>query len=327
MSTPVRLAIVGAGGIAQTHALAAARLPEVELVAVVDLDRGAAAALAEPTAAHVLTDVGALPDLVDLAVVATPPASHPEVVGALLEAGVAVLCEKPLALTSDQARAMADTAARTGTMLTMASKYRFATDIVAARSHVASGSIGPVVRLENAFAARVDMARRWNSDPAVSGGGVIMDNGTHSLDICRFLLGPLAEVLAVAGPRVQEVVVEDVAVLLVRAASGVLATIELSWSTDRATDRYLAVVGERGTIEVGWRGARVVTSSNPTPLAFGAGWDKVQALGGNLANVARALRGQEQLVVTIDDALASVAAVEAAHASLVHGGWQRIDAP
>jgi len=324
MSELVRLALVGAGGIAQTHALAAARVEEITMVAVADVELAAATALAEQLGCVATDRVDTLADpaTVDLVVLATPPATHADLACLFLRAGVSVLCEKPLATSYDDALRLAACAREGGAILTMASKYRFAADVVRARGLVASGVLGDPVRLENAFAARVDMAARWNSDPAVAGGGVLMDNGTHSVDIARFLLGPVREVLAVAGRQVQDLPVEDTCLLLLRHDSGALTSVELSWSTDRMTDRYLVVVGTQGTVEVGWQTSRFRTVGSPAPVEFGRGWDKVQALGDNLANVARALRGQEELVVGVEDALASVAVVEAAYRSLRSGSWQ-----
>ena len=76
----------------------------------------------------------------------------------------------------------------------MASKFRYVDDIVQAKAILASGLIGNVLFYENCFSCKMEMAGRWNADPNISGGGVLIDNGTHSVDIARFFLGHIKEV-------------------------------------------------------------------------------------------------------------------------------------
>src|SRR5262245_3775101 len=248
--TPVRFALVGAGSIAQSYAAALETTAEVKLVAVVDVRPEAAAALAQRFNCPDFHDIGAMADAVefDAAIICTPPSTHCELTLQLVARRKHVLCEKPFSLDVGEAERMLEAAKQAGVKLTMASKFRYADDLIRAKSIVASGILGEIVLVENSFTARVDMAHRWNSDPQQSGGGVLIDNGTHSLDIMRYLLGPLADLQVVEGKRVQGLEVEDTVRIFARSESGVMAHIDLSWSIDKQLDWYLNIYGSQGTV-------------------------------------------------------------------------------
>jgi predicted dehydrogenase len=256
-------------------------------------------------------------------VVATPPSTHPELVRRLLETGVHVLCEKPLALTSREAREMLDLARRRGLVLMMASKFRYLDEIVEAKRLLEAGTLGRPLLLENAFCSKVPMKDRWNARKEVAGGGVLIDNGTHSADIARNLLGPVVEVQAHCGPSYQGLEVEDTARLLLRTRGGALGSIDLSWSLDKELDRYLAVYGTKGTLLVGWQGARY-RQDGGSWVPFGRGYDKVGCLRAQFADFLAVIRGEAAPRMTAEDALASVEVIEAAYASAAEGRWVRV---
>ena len=133
-----------------------------------------------------------------------------------MEQGVHVLCEKPLAISTEEAIRMADTAERCQVVFSMGSKFRFVADVQKAREIIDSGILGDIILYENTFAGFCDMSKRWNSQPAISGGGVLIDNGTHSVDILRYLLGNITELQVVEGRRIQNLPVEDTALLFAR---------------------------------------------------------------------------------------------------------------
>jgi predicted dehydrogenase len=323
MGEGLRFGIVGAGAIAQTYAMAFERCRTARLVAVADPRTEAAGALAERLKCPAFASYQALADRasLDAVVVSTPPRSHAEIAIHFLERGTHVMCEKPFSIDSASARAMVEAASRSGARLTMASKFRYVGDVIEAKSLVASGGIGEVVLFENAFTSRVDMSSRWNSDPKISGGGVLIDNGTHSVDVMRHFLGPVAEVQAVEGKRIQGLGVEDTVHLFARSAAGVNGSIDLSWSIHKELDHYISIFGSGGTVLVGWKESRYRLANSREWVTFGRGYDKLQAFRGQIDNFALAIAGEEVLLVTPEDALASVEVVEAAYASLHDSSW------
>ena len=154
------------------------------------------------------------------AIVCTPPNTHAAICIELMNLGIHVLCEKPLAITSHNANRMISAAEHNNVTFTMGSKFRFVEDVQEARRIIKSGKLGDIVLFENTFAGYCDMSQRWNSQPGISGGGVLIDNGTHSIDIMRFLLGAVTELQVVEGRRIQNLDVEDTARLFVRNEAG-----------------------------------------------------------------------------------------------------------
>ncbi len=329
MSGPLRFGLVGAGGIAQSYAQALERSQRARLVAVADVRAEAARSLAEAFGCESFDSHAALAKKadVDAVVVCTPPASHPEICVHFLDQKVPVLCEKPLSIDSASARTMIEAARRSGVKFTMASKFRYAEDVVRAKAIVSSGILGEIVLFENAFTSRVDMASRWNSRPEISGGGVLIDNGTHSVDIVRYFLGPIADVQCVEGKRSQGLAVEETVRIFVRSKAGALGSIDLSWSINKELESYINIYGSHGTISVGWRESRYRQSSGRDWVVFGKGYDKVQAFTAQIDNFVGAIRGEEALLITAEDALASVEVIEAAYADLRNGHWMTVAAP
>jgi predicted dehydrogenase len=323
---PLRFGLVGAGAIAQAYAQACEKTEEVMLVGVADCRPDAAAGFAAATRCAAFDSLAEMAGEIELDAVlcCTPPAAHEDVCCEAIDYGLHVLCEKPLAIDSAAAERMIDAATERGVAFTMASKFRYVADVVRAKALAQSGAIGELVLFENVFTGRVDMSRRWNSNPQIAGGGVLIDNGTHSVDVTRYFLGELVEVQAMEGRRIQDLPVEDTAKMFVTSRAGVLGSIDLSWSVSKELPYFIAIYGSGGTILVGWRESKFRRTGDAEWTLFGNGYDKVAAFRGQIENFTRAVRGEEPLRVSAIDALASVQVIEAAYRSMARGGWERI---
>ena len=326
-SKPIRFGIVGAGAISQGYGQAFQTCDEATVVGVADTRPEAARSLAEVLDCPAFTSHGEMADQAapDAVLVCTPPASHAEICLDFIDRGVHVLCEKPFTITVPQAETVICSARDKGVLVTMASKFRYVNDVIRAKQIVDSGILGDVVLFDNAFTARVDMSKRWNSNPEMSGGGVLIDNGTHSVDIARYFLGPLAEVHVVEGRRSQGLKVEDTVQIFLRSEHGAMGTIDLSWSINKELDRYISIYGTQGTVFVGWKEARYRQASSPDWVSFGTGYDKVGAFRNQILNFAQAIRGEESLLINGTDALASVQVIEAAYQSLRKEHWTSVN--
>jgi predicted dehydrogenase len=322
-SKPVRFGIVGAGAIAQAYVAAFESSSVAKVVAVADINPASAAEIAAKAHCQPFTSYVAMAEAIDLdaVLICTPPDTHPEVSLYFLERKVHVLCEKPLSIDVASAQRMIQAARNSGVKMTMASKFRFVEDVTRAKNLVASGILGEIVMVENFFTSHVDMTRRWNSKPEISGGGVLIDNGTHSVDLIRFFIGPLKEIHVVEGKRSQNLPVEETVHIFVRSEGGVLGTVDLSWSINKELESYLRIYGSEGTVSVGWKESKFLLAGSKNWKVFGKGYDKVQAFRSQIENFAKSIRGEEVLLLSLDDALASVQVVESAYASLNDSRW------
>lgn len=324
----LNLALIGCGRIAQSHLQAVAQNSECRLVAVADVRMEAAREVAAQHGCAAFNDYQDLLEAklaLDAVIICTPPRTHAEIALQFLERGVHVLCEKPLAVSSNHARLMVNKAEEQGCVLMMASKFRYVADVIKAKAMLEAGALGEVILFENVFCSKVDMTARWNAQRALSGGGVLIDNGCHSVDIARYLLGPIAKVQAEEGKRVQPIEVEDTSRLYFRTANNALGTVDLSWSIHKERDAYIEIFGTEGVLSIGWKGSKFRRSEKAEWEKFGEGYDKNRAFGGQLQNFIAALQGREQPLIAGVDGLESVKVIEAAYESMKINKWIEVE--
>jgi predicted dehydrogenase len=321
-----KLGLIGVGAIAQAYinALEDADFAEISAVSDTRSEILETATESIPCEGYQSYEELAEKSGCDAVIVCTPPFSHPEIACSFLERGIPVLCEKPLAVDEAGAMAIISAARKKDVLVSMASKFRYVDDIIRAKSIITSGLLGEIRLVENVFVSPIDMSARWNSNGAISGGGVVIDNGTHSVDIIRYLLGPIVSVFLIEEPSTQNLAVEDNALLLLRTASGVMARVDLSWSFDKQLPDYLRIYGTHGTLHIGWKESRYKQTSSSEWIRFGGGYGKIAAFKGQLRDFCQAIDGKQSTLVTAADALASTQVIQAAYQSAKTNTWSDV---
>jgi predicted dehydrogenase len=178
--------------------------------------------------------------------VCTLPVTHRDIVVDVLGAGIHVLCEKPLTISLEHAREMVDAAQEKDLLLLTAFKFRFYDEVLRAKDLIDRGSFGKILSFRLMFGGYIDMAGSWYSRKELSGGGIIMDNGPHALDLIRFLLGEIRKIAAYSS-KIQDLPVEDTAQLTVSMENGAFGSVDLSWSSSNPAKTYLEIYGEDGS--------------------------------------------------------------------------------
>ncbi|MDZ7706282.1 MAG: Gfo/Idh/MocA family oxidoreductase [Trueperaceae bacterium] len=251
------VAVVGAGNIAAAHVDAVSRLPNAHLVGVASRTHDSARAFADEHGTEAYPDLDTLlaDDAVDVVAVCTPSGAHMEPAVAAARAGKHVVVEKPLEVTSERARAIIDAADEAGVRLATIFMSRFADANVALKQAVDAGTLGRVIQADayvkwfrsQAYYDSADWRGTWRLD----GGGALMNQAIHQVDLLLWLMGPVEEVFAYAATKAHErLEVEDTLVAVLRYRNGALGHISAATSLWPGRAKELDVHGELGVATV-----------------------------------------------------------------------------
>lgn len=251
----IKVGLIGCGGIARAHLGGMREAGTFRVVAAVDPASDAREALAERTGATPYPSMDQMLERIDPAdtpevlVLCTPPSARLGIVTQALHRGLPVLIEKPLAHTLADAQRLADLAQQHAKVpLAVGFCHRFTPAVRVMAEWLEQGKLGQAVRLENTFVADLPhMADHWMSDPQRSGGGAVIDTGSHSLDLFTHLLGPTevrSAVLRHAWPGRGE---SNASLLLTSTQTPVAGQIAVGW---QEPSRFtVKLVGTEGVLE------------------------------------------------------------------------------
>ncbi len=260
MKERLRIAIAGAGLIGSRRARVAQSHHQSAVAIVVDTDPDRARALAAEIGCEWSTDwLDALEHTKpDACVVATPHKYLSRLTVAALRAGCHVLCEKPLGRTPNEARESVEAAREAKRVFKTGFNLRHHPGIARARELVASGRIGSLmyVRCRYGHGGRPGYGQEWRGDPEQSGGGELIDQGVHILDLFRWFLGEFDQVRGFTSTAFWPIApLEDNAFALLRTTSGQIGLLHASWTQWRnlfsleifGRDGYVTVEGLGGS--------------------------------------------------------------------------------
>lgn len=251
----IRLAVVGAGSIAQlAHIPNWKKIPGVELVALCDVNRARARAVAEKFGIpQVFTDDEELLKLeeVNAVDICAPTNFHKSLAIAALSAGKHVLVEKPMSRTVEEAEQMVRAARQYKRKLMVAMNVRFWRDVVNLRQFIENGELGEVFYAKCGWLRRQEnwSERSWLFQKKYSGGGVLMDLGIQILDMTLWLFGgkKVKSVKAVTYKQAARLEVEDAAICFIHLNDDSVFTLEVSWTFMSTQDMlYLQIFGTKG---------------------------------------------------------------------------------
>jgi predicted dehydrogenase len=250
----MRIGILGAGNISDTHARAALEIPGVEITAVHGQNLTKAARLAEACGAPVIETLDAFLDHrpMDLVAIGSPSGLHAEQGLKAIARGLHVLIEKPLDVSvarSDELIAAAD---RAGVKLGVFFQDRLKPDVVRMKQMLDAGVLGKPILASG----RVKWYRppeyyggsRWRGTANLDGGGALINQAIHTVDVLLHLCGPITRVDARVATRLHQIEVEDTAVAMLEFASGALGVFEASTAVYPGYARAVEITGSAGTL-------------------------------------------------------------------------------
>jgi len=288
----------------------------------------------------------------EIVVIATPPHLHREIALAAVAAGAHILCEKPVAMTQAEARAMVDAAARAGRVAMTGFNWRFPAAMQRLHARVRDGFVGRVLHVSGRwFGARwadEASAPTWRMDRAQAGHGAMGDMGVHLVDLVRWTCGDVRRLVAHAGIAYPRTVpgggkaadAEDYATVVAELASGAQATLAVSRAAHGRNDHALEIYGTRGALayrltreQARWYAGELLAASSGgalQPVAVDApaveGGDQMDVLGkatiGPLVGrLLAAIRTGAPASPSLADGLAAQRVLDAVLESVARRAW------
>lgn len=253
MTEKFRFGIVGCGVIGPTHAQAIASLPDAQLVAVTDINPEKAQRLADEYAVKPYTDLAEMlaGEQLDVVIICTPSGLHGEQACQVMRSGRHVIVEKPMEISHAAIEEMLRVQQESGVKLAVISQHRFDPASLQVHDLVEEQAFGRLV-LGNVIVpwwrsqAYYDSGK-WRGTWQLDGGGVLMNQSIHSIDLLQWFMGPVRSIYAYTDTLAHRMETEDVAVAVLRFANGALGTIAATTGAYPGVTTRIEIFGDKGS--------------------------------------------------------------------------------
>jgi len=332
----LQLGLIGGGNISDTHARAAREVPGIKIAAVYGTNAEKVARLSAEHGAAPYSDFEKFLSHrpLDFVAIGSPSGLHAEQGIAAARHGLHVLTEKPLDINLHRSDALIDAANQSGVKLGVFFQDRFKTDLLRVKDWLTAGILGKPILLD----ARVKWFRppayygdsRWRGTLALDGGGALINQAIHTVDLLLWYFGDVAAVQAVRKTALHDIEAEDTLVAALEFKNGALATLQAATSVFPGYPRRLELTGSEGTVIIEHDRLIAADLRNPPPDFHGTGDDRnlsasspaVNDVRGHravLADFVRAIQTSSVPRCPGSEGRRSVALVEAIYAACVSG--------
>jgi UDP-N-acetyl-2-amino-2-deoxyglucuronate dehydrogenase len=267
----IRLGIIGGGNISETHARAARAIPGVEIAAIHGTNAEKVSRLSREYGGAVYSDFEQFLEHrpMDFVAIGSPSGMHAQQGIAAARRGLHVLTEKPIDISTQQADALITAAADAGVKLAVFFQDRYKADLMQAKRWIDDGILGKPVLAD----ARVKWFRprnyyagsRWRGKLLLDGGGALINQAIHSLDVLLWVFGDVAGVQAKGKTAFHDIEAEDTLIALLEFKNGALGMIEAATSVFPGYPRRLELTGSEGTLII--EHDRLIAADLQTPNA------------------------------------------------------------
>lgn len=326
MSEIIRFGILGCGAIARFHADAIAKLDNAELIGVASTSLENAKRFAQEyqVKAYAVYNEMLTDQDIDAVCICTPSGFHAENAIQALRAKKHVVLEKPMAFTKAEAKAIESEVEKSGCVLTVICQLRFSEDVRRVKQLLADRALGELVFCDLYMKYWRDQAyytsSNWKGTRRFDGGGALMNQGIHGIDLLLYLVGDAKAVYAKNCTRFHDIEVEDVSMAMLEFENGAIGVVEGSTCVSPGFERRIEINGTKGSVilvenqiqKLIIDGESLVdkqqkagdgTASNPTAFAC-----DLHAL--QISNFIDAICGRDKLLITAAEGGRSVSLIE-----------------